>query len=200
MDKKDFIRIVNEEIENFDFLGNEQSAKEQESIDLLKNEDLQKQFICDSLLNRNQKIKIANIADARMTGNWDAPNIDDADKITLEYNVSIEYTYDSSKEPLKFDLAFNGNNIGMNVSGSNDTGDYLTPPNNESWINSINWYEITVALLTSDGNDIEFLAYDRAPEKIQNLFVREFLEGFVTDHTDMEVREKTDGAAITQYC
>jgi hypothetical protein len=44
-------RIINEEISEFDFLGNEQYLKEQEVVDLLKNEDFQKQFICDSLLS-----------------------------------------------------------------------------------------------------------------------------------------------------
>ena len=59
MKKRDFIRIINEEISEFDFLGNEQYLKEQEIVDLLKNEDFQKQFICDSLLSINDYKKTA---------------------------------------------------------------------------------------------------------------------------------------------
>ena len=200
MDKKNFIRIVNEEIKNFDFLNNEESAKEQENIELLQNEDLQKQFICDSLLNRNEKIKIINMTDARMSGDWDSLNNDDRDALSIEYNISIDYVFDSSKEPLKLDLSFNGSNVEMNVSGTNDNGDYLTPSSNDTWINSINWQQITVSLFTSEEEKIDFIAYDKAPEKIQNLFIREFLEEFITEHTEMDVREKTDNTTITQYC
>jgi len=200
MNNKYFIRIINEEINNFDFLNNEESLKEQENIDLLMNEDLQKQFICDSLLNRNDKIKIIEVLDARMGENWDSPNIDDADKLTIEYNISLEYIYDTTKNPLLFDMSFNGNNVGINIAGSTDKGDYMTQPSNESWINYINWYEISVRVLDKDGGEVEFLAYDNAPQKIQNLFIREYLEEFISNHTKMEVREKTDDASITQYC
>ena len=44
MFKKDFIRIINEEISEFDFLNNQQYQKDREYVDLLNNEDLQKQF------------------------------------------------------------------------------------------------------------------------------------------------------------
>jgi hypothetical protein len=199
MDKKDFIRIINEEIKNFDFLGNEESAKEQEDIDLLQNEDLQKQFISDTLLNRKEKIKTLNIADGKMTGNWNEPNRDDADKLSLEYNITVQYKYDSVKEPLEFDLSFNGSNIGINISGSDDTGDYNTPPSNESWINSINWHEINVGLFTTDGDEIDFLAFKRAPQKIQDLFVREFLEDFISERANMDISQQADNNAIVQY-
>lgn len=200
MNKKNFIRIINEELKNFDFLGNDELQKEQDNIDLILNEDLQKQFICDSLLNRKSKIKISYIGDARMTGNWNASNKDDADKLTLEYNITIEYQYDATKEPLKFDLNFVGNDIRMSVSGNNDRGDYLTPPSNEYWINSIDWSSIDVMLFSKDGDEIKFIAYEKAPLKIQNLFVREFLENFISTHTDMDVNEKPDNTSITQYC
>jgi hypothetical protein len=199
MDKKYFIRIINEEIKNFDFLGNEQSAKEQEDIDLLKNEDLQKQFISDTLLNRKEKIKTLNISDSTMTGNWNEPNRDDADKLSLEYNITVEYRYDSTKEPLTFDLSFEGHDIGINVFGTNDTGDYHTPPSNDSWISSINWYDINVKLSTTDGDEVDFLAFNKAPEKIQSLFVREFLEDLISERTDMDISKQPNGDTITRY-
>ena len=83
MDNKDFVKIIKEEISNFDFLGNDEFLKEQEVNDLLQNEDLQKQFICDSLLNQNGKVKIGEIGDSHITGNWDELNMEDATNITL---------------------------------------------------------------------------------------------------------------------
>ena len=59
--KNDFVEIINEEIKNFDFLGNDEFLKEQEVTDLLINEDLQKQFICDSLLGRKDKVRVVKI-------------------------------------------------------------------------------------------------------------------------------------------
>ena len=200
MDKKNFIRIVNEEIKNFDFLNNDEQLKEQESIDLIMNEDLQKQFICDSLLNRNDKINIIRVDDARIGGNWEDQDFDNADKITIEYNVTVGYTYDSSKEPLEFSLSFNGDSVGIQVAGTNDTGDYNTPPANDSWFKSINWHDITVTMFTKEGEEIPFLAFEKAPENIKNLFTREFLENFISTQTSMDVLDKSNKAAVTQFC
>lgn len=199
MSNKYFIRIINEEIKKFDFLNNEESLKEQESIDLLMNEDLQKQFISDTLLNRKEKIKTLNISDSTMTGNWNEPNREDADKLSLEYNITVEYKYDSTKESLAFDLSFEGHDIGINVSGTNDTGDYYTPPANDSWIGSINWHDINVKLSTTDGDEVDFVAFNRAPQKIQDLFIREFLEDLISERTNMDISQQPNDDTITQY-
>ena len=45
MKNKKIIKIINEVITEFDFLGNDEHLKGQEDITLLKNEDMQKQFI-----------------------------------------------------------------------------------------------------------------------------------------------------------
>ena len=67
MINNDIIRIITEEISEFDFLGNDKYQKENESIDLLKNEEFQKRFICDALLSKNN-IGI-NIYDSRISFN-----------------------------------------------------------------------------------------------------------------------------------
>src|SRR5208283_5141494 len=98
MSNKNIIKIINEVISEFDFLGNDKNNKEQEIIDLLKNEELQKQFICDSLLNKKDRIKILNISDSTIGGNWDEVNTDNATTITIKYDLKIQYTYDINKE------------------------------------------------------------------------------------------------------
>lgn len=196
---KDLIRIISEEVEEFDFLNNNKDQVEQENINLIKNEDLQKQFICDSLLNRNDKIKITLI-DSSVGGNWNSDNFEDADTLTIEYNADIEYKYDSNTEPIKFNIGFYGGNVGIAVGGSSDTGDNLTPPSTDAWFYGIDWNDIQVSLFTLDGDDIKFIAFERAPTNIKKLFIREFLLDYITDYTSMDVRDKLNNNTATQYC
>ena len=60
---KNIINIITEEVKQFDFLGNDERLKEQENNELLMNEELQKQFICDALLGRTDKVKIVDDRD-----------------------------------------------------------------------------------------------------------------------------------------
>ena len=199
MAKNDFIRIINEEIENFDFLGNEKQQIEQENQDLIQNEDLQKQFICDSLLN-NTKIKTTPAGDSSVGGNWDSDNFEDADTLTVEYSADVEYRYDSTKEPIKFNLYFYGGNVRIAVGGSYDGGNNLTQPSSDSWFYGIEWNDIEVNLLTLDGDTIKFLAFERAPINIKKLFLREFLNEYITNYTSMEIRDRLNNNAAVQYC
>ena len=114
---KNIIDIIAEEVKQFDFLGNDERNKEQEINELLMNEELQKQFICDALLGRNDKVKIVEIQDSYLTGNWDEFNKEDADRLSLEYSLIIDYLYDSRKPPLRFNLFFNADKINISVGG-----------------------------------------------------------------------------------
>ena len=197
MNKKDFVKIIKEELQNFDFLGNDEFLKEQEVIDLLQNEDLQKQFICDALLQRNDKVKIAKISDSYITGNWDEFNKEDADRVSLEYSLDMEYIYDIEKEPLKFNLHFVADKIDISVGGWYDPGRYGGTTDTdyeaegESWFDGFDWGDIDVVLYTMDGDDVPFTAFDNAPPKIQTLFIREFTQNFI---------ENEDNIQNTPYC
>jgi len=207
MNKKDFIKIINEEIKNFDFLGNDEFLKEQEVTDLLQNEDLQKQFICDSLLNRKDKVKIVKITDSYIGGNWDEFNMEDADRLSLEYSLDMEYLYDSQKEPLKFNLYFQADKIDISVGGWYDPGrfggttDTDYPSEGESWYSSFDWGDITVTLFTMDGDDVPFTAFDNAPPRIQTLFIREYTQNFIENETlELRTQEVKDKVQNTGYC
>lgn len=207
MNKRYFIKIISEEINNFDFLGNNEFLKEQETTDLLQNEDLQKQFICDSLLSKQDKVKIAKIADSYITGNWDELNKDDADSVTLEYSLDMEYQYDIEKEPLKFNLSFQSDRIDISVSGWYDTGKWSgTMPDSvessgESWYDVFDWSDIDVKLYTMNGDEIKFLAFENAPPKIQTLFIREFVQNFIENETlELRTNDLKDNIQNTPYC
>lgn len=208
MQKKEFIKIINEEISNFDFLGNEAYLKEQESVDLLRNEDFQKQFICDSLLSvsdnrkieRNSKIKI-KIIDSAVGGNWES-DFDTASYITLEYYLEILYKYDQTKEPISFTLNFDSENISIEKSGYYDPGTYERAPEGEEHISHFNWDDINVTLFTMDGDEIEFTAFKRAPHNIQILFIMEYTKDYIVNNTmDIERNDKMySNLSKSPYC
>ena len=198
MKTKNFIKIINEEISEFDFLGNEQYLKEEENFDILKNADFQKQFICDSLINKN-KIK-QHITDARVGGDWKEGN--DASKLTIEYFVDIEYLYDSNKEPAKFTINFYSENVRIGLYTKSDPGSYgnYIEPSFEAQYTDIEWRDIDVSLSTPNGDEIDFLAFTKAPPKIQTLFIREFTETFIANETADTENLKTDNIKSIPYC
>jgi len=208
MHTKDFIKIINEELAKFDFLSNDEYLKEQENTDLLLNEDLQKQFICDSLLNKKSKIKILEITDSRIGGNWEEQNFEDANILTIEYFLKIQYTYDIEKEPIVFHLDFYGDRVDIGVTGWYDRGrlggtpDTDIEPSGEAWFDSFNWNDIDVSLSTLDGDEIKFTAFEKAPPKIQTLFIREYTESFIGSHTGMDIKtpEMRDRIQNIAYC
>lgn len=199
MDGNKLIRIINETIEDFDFLANESALKEQEIIDLLKNEDLQKRFICDSLLEKKDKIKILSNETARLGGNWE-DDPENANMLTVEYDLKVQYTYDKTKEPLIMGLYFYGNSVRINVSSEYDRGNYMSPPEGKSWFNNIEWEDIDVQLLTEDGDDVRFIAFEKAPFNIKKIFIREYVESFITSYTNMGVQDRIDKSQVTQFC
>lgn len=202
MNEINLSNIITEEIKNFDFLGNDEFLKEQETTDLLINEELQKQFICDSLLNTNNKIKIAKIVDSSISGNWDDSTAENASHVSLDYIVDIEYLYDTTKEPIKFNLTFQGENIGISVDDDVDMGDgYNYPPEGSSWYDEFQWEDIDVTIFTLDGNDVRFIAFEKAPPRIQTLFIRQYTQNFIESQT-MEIKtpEVKDSVQNVGYC
>jgi hypothetical protein len=205
MGNKDFIKIINEEISEFDFLGNEKYSKEQEIVDLLKNEDFQKQFICDSLLNKN-KIK-TTISESNIGGNWEN-DTEDASKLTLEYFLNVEYKYDQNKDALKFGLDFYSDGITISKRDDYDKGrlggttDSDIAPSGNEWFNEFDWSDINATLNTKEGDEIDFLAFKKAPPKIKMLFIREYTESYIRAYTSVEIRTPDSNVNVRNvpYC
>ncbi len=198
MDKKDFIRIINEEVSDFDFLGNEERLKYEEVTNLLRNEDFQKQFICDSLL-KNNKIR-TSIYDSRLTGNWEDTSEDV--KFNLDYYLNIEYKYDQNADAVKFQVIFDGESIPMSKGGRFYPGNREIAPESTEFIDGIDWHDINVTLWTVDGDEIKFTAFEKAPPKIQVLFIRQYVESFIGNQSNLDVRtpEAKDNVRNTPYC
>ena len=202
MKKNDFIKIINEEISNFDFLSNDEFLEEQEITDLLQNIDLQKQFICDSLLDKTNKVKIKEITDSSIIGNWNETSIENANGISLRYYIDIEYKYDINKEPIIFTLNFDADKIDIGVDGWYNPGNNIDiGPEGETWYDVFDWDDIVVSMYTINGDDIEFIAFEKAPPKIQILFMRHYLEGFIeTETLEIRTNDMKDNVLNTTYC
>lgn len=197
----DFIKIINEEIKKFDFLGNDEYLKEQESNELLLDADLQKQLICDTLLNKNN-VKIIEIQDSNIGG-----DLENGNSISLDYEILMSYQYDSMKDPLRFKLSFNGDSIAVSIDDDTDTGSWngtmadSTSPSGSAWFDGFNWSDIDVNLWTPDGQEIRFTAFEKAPPRIQTLFVRHFTQDFIENKTlKLRTPEMKDKVQDIQYC
>lgn len=200
--KQDFIKIINEEIQKFDFLSNDEFLKEQENTDLLMNEDLQKQFICDSLLNRNTKIKIVGVEDSRIGGDWNESNPENANNLSIEYFLLLDYKYDVEKEPIRFKLDFYGDDVRIGVAGWSDQGNGVdSAPEGDSWFDRFEWLDINVKLNTEDGDEIKFSAFEKAPPRIKTFFIREYTQSLIVEKT-LEIRtgEMKDRVQNVPYC
>lgn len=204
MDIEKILFLINEELSNFDFLNNENSNEENGVIYLLNDRLLQKQFICDSLLLKKNKIKVIETSDAILGGNWE-DNIDG--NLTIEYHLKIEYLYDETKEPLVFNLDFDSDNIEVHKESDYNYGskgssiDNSISPSGGDWFNYFNWNAIKVTLSTIDNNDIEFIEYIKAPSDIKVLFIREYTESFIKSASlDIKTKEMNNNIQNISYC
>jgi len=206
MNNRNILKIINEEINNFDFLSNDEYLKEQEVTDLLQHEDLQKQFICDALLQKKDRVRVVGVVDSYISGDWE-DNPEDAREVSLTYYLKMEYIYDIEQPPLQFELNFDADKISISIGGWYDPGrfggttdtDYA--PEGESWYDGFDWGDINVALYTLDGDEIDFKAFKNAPPKIQTLFIREFTQNFIeSESLDIQTREMKDNVQNTPYC
>jgi hypothetical protein len=184
MANNDIIRIINEEISEFDFLGNREHLKEQENIDLMKNEDFQKQFIIDSILKKREKI-VEKVSDAIVGSKWEVNN---EDYLNIEYSSDITYTYDTEKSPIEFALMLSGDKVYFKKGTHSNAGSYDTAPYHEEWFDDIGWNDIDANLYTKDGDEINFTAFKNANYKIKGIFVREYLEDTIVQKS-LEIRE-----------
>ena len=208
MGEKDLIKIIKEELNEFDFLNNDKHLEEDENLELLSNPDFQKQFICDSLVNET-KIRQIETAEAWIGGDWEVAyhELEDANKLQIQYDLKLAYAYDQTKEPVEFNILFHSDNIGISMGGNYDPGRWggtmgdAIEPSGEAWFDYVNYYDIEVKLFSVEGDEIKFDALEKAPDKIHYLFVQKYVESYISDYTNLEIREKPNfGVNDVPYC
>lgn len=196
---KNISKIILEELQNFDFLNTNTNNNKQEINDLIMNHDFQKRFICDSILHKNEKIKILNISNQDVDIDYDIINRTKVLGINIDYRVNIGYIYDTTKEPLKLTLEFTGKDI---QSESRGTDEKDTTGHFEINFDYIDWAAIDVTLFNEDGDDIEF--NEVKTNKINTLFIRSYLEDFFMDTTGFDLsylyKRNNDKTQAINYC
>lgn len=184
MKDRKIIRIINEEVSKFDYLGNDSYTKETEISSLLETEEFQKQFIIDSIV-KPTKIKLSNTY-AAVRGDWESR---DSGELGVEYDVVVDYTYDVNKEPIKISLGFEGSNVTYRATSKEFS----------MWFNYIEWSDVTVYLFSMGGDGIKFTAYENAPQNIKDLFIRTYLEPVIEKKTSVDIEMANDKNVNTNY-
>jgi len=192
-------KIILEELQNFDFLNVNTNNNKQEINDLIMNRDFQKRFICDSILHKNERIKILDISNQDIDMDYDVIERTKVLGININYTVKISYKYDTTKEPLTLTLEFNGRNIQSDNDGVDEKD---TTGHFEITFSSIDWGSIEVTLYNDDNDEIEF--NEVKTRKINSLFIRAYLEDFFIDTTGFELgylyKNNNDKTQAINYC
>jgi len=176
LNNENLLSIIKEEIMNFDFLGNDKHSISQEYIDALRNPKIQGEFISDSLLNKN------NIKTKLSDNKINYYNI-----LNVYVVYDIEYKIDGLENPLKFSLTFEGENISHNVKTNHEIEGQYTPEYNDSMIENFEWEDIDVSLYSDEFGDIDFIALDKAPNNITNLFIKHYTKDIIEQSIDVQI-------------
>lgn len=193
MVKKNIIKIINEEIVDFDFLNNEKENKSKENWSKILNTEIQKQFIVDSISHRN-KIKIID-NDIKIGGNYDS-FYDEASWISIEYVVKIQYNYNDNENPIIFTLAFYSDKVEISEDGVyvpakiSGLPEDSYPEEYDAWIDYVDWLDIDVILSGAEFGDdeIRLNEFDKAPSKIKILFIKSYVKDIIESKTKLDVK------------
>jgi len=201
MNKVNVIKIIKEEIGGFDFLGNEEYLDEQENVDLLQNEEFQKQFIIDSITNFKEKVEILDI-ETQYLQEPDYSKTDNgqgSDTVNLEYFITVKYNY-MGKE-VSFKLYFFANNLTISWSSWSNSGDYANfiAPEGETDLTDIDWGNVEIQLNSMEDDDIDFTAFDKAGGKTQELFIRSYIDGVITSELNMDTDKRNKPEAYSTF-
>lgn len=152
--------LIKEEVSKFDYLNNDKRIEETENLELLNNDEFQKKFIIDSI-EKNSKVKKYSTNDDLNSMLRKYGDIQD-NLIDAEISIGYEYLYDSTKDPITFNIDFNANKVPISDGELN----------NEEDINKINWNQFNVVFTSINGDIINFKMFNQASDKIKGLFIK----------------------------
>jgi len=180
MNHKDIIRIINEELQEFDFLGTNEAEQEQDYATFLNDRTFQTRLIHDIINNYGDKTRFKDeeVTYQRTTEDDILQN----ERLDVEYGVDLTYMYDGKDIRLSFNL--NGDNISHDLDHYDRPATYETPPEGDIWYNSIDWDDIDLDIFDDDGNEINFDWL----KKNNNLY-RRVISTMVTPILDIKIGE-----------
>lgn len=163
MKNKVLIKLINEEIEKYDYLNNDARKKEQEFHSVLNNYEFQKQFIVDSISNKNKLNLNTTDIDIKIIEK------DRSNYFSINYDINVEYNFDNNKNPINIILDFYGDDIKYNINGE--------------FIDA-EWNKINIKIYSKFGDQIKFKDLEDKNSKIYKLFVKEYLIDVLDGYVD----------------
>jgi len=165
------LSIINETISNdFDFLGIKSAESEQQTIETMNTYEFQKEFLYDLFFNKHKfKIDASEAILRKQTK-------DDFNRgiFNIDYTTNIHYENNGTEFDLVID--FSGEEVDFFIKASEEDGREVLV---------IDWESINYEIYTPNGDIIDFHVFDRMEEKIERLFMREFLGYFI----EKEIKE-----------
>jgi hypothetical protein len=147
MSMKNIIKLINEEISEYDFLG---AGKMQEADSLASNfstPEFQEQFINDII---NKKVKISDAVFLENSEDDIVKYPGDHPTFNIKYTLQID-----NYNGLNFELLLEGQNIDYSLKISNEKQTYDTPGSSEISYKYINWNDIDTIIITDQNEKIE---------------------------------------------
>ena len=146
------IDLIKEEVSNFDYLNNDKRVKEKEDISIIYKDEFQKKFILDTIEGNVQAY-----VDNKDLNSMFRKYGDITDNF-IDLDITINFKYENNN----FDIEFTGNRVDI-LDGQ---------LNSEEDINNIKWLQISAVLKANNGDTVNFQMYDKAPDKIKELFIK----------------------------
>ena len=177
MKNKDIIRIINEEISNFDFLSMDQIREDEEDFNTINSKEFQISFVNDILNNIHDKTKFKEFKDLYKNTNEDDLEIDPDwgnTPLNIEYDLEVKYIYNGKEIPIT--LHFEGKEINYDPNIETSRGDYLTPSYERMSYRDIDWGDIELTVYDSEGDDVNF-DWLKNNEKLYYQFVKQLVRG-----------------------
>jgi hypothetical protein len=173
MKKKNVIRLINEEISDFDYLNINELEKEDNVEGTLKSRDFQTSLVRDLMSNFNNPNIFKDKEVIEQSSNVEDLEPDSVQRLNVSYIVDFIYNYNGKDMPLA--IIIEGKDMWQDLNVVRDEGDWYTPPSAEASLD-FDWNDFEVKVMYDGEIEVELdWLY-----KNKELF-RKFLEYFIGD-------------------
>lgn len=152
MKNKDIIHIINEELQEFDFLSIDEIENENNLNKFLNDKSFQTRFIHDLINNYGNKSLFKDEDITYKSTSED--DLLDKERLSIEYGVDVTYIFND--KDIRLSLNFTGDNIDYDIETYDKPSTYTTPSEYNVWYDSIDWEDIDFNIFNEDGDEINF--------------------------------------------
>lgn len=162
---KKIIKIINETISSneFNFLGIDEINQNEDTKKILNSYDYQKTFLYDLLFNKkNIEIKTSEATIKKRDV--------ETDRGMFDINYSTEVVHYFNEQLFEINVDFHGENVNYILKTNEYDGQRKL---------FIDWDSIGFTIFNGEGDIIDFNVFDKMDEKIERLFIKEFIGFFI---------------------